>query len=166
MKKRLFLMPIFLSAVALSACAPTLTTDTDSSTRSELVQTCNVVFKALNRITDVNNDLILYNNAVNHYAETGRYDEFIDFNPSAPKNYFDAYEKSSEELGDLRVNLFPSTAYFKTQIDAAIFLLMNHDLYITFYNNNTTLITKDLWEARRLGLNAVGDEINEICSVD
>lgn len=85
MKKPFILMSILLSAVALSACAPTLTTDTEDIARSELVKTCKIIIKALNRINDANGDLILYNNAVNHYAETGRYDEFIDFKPSAPK---------------------------------------------------------------------------------
>ena len=159
-------MSILLSAVAFSACAPTLTTDTEDIARSELVKTCKIIIKAMNRINDANGDLILYNNAVNHYAETGRYDEFIDFKPSAPKNYFDAYEKSSEELGDLRANLFPSTVFMKTQIDDALLILMNPELYITFYNNNTTLITRDLWETRGSFYGVVVEEINEICSID
>lgn len=69
-------------------------------------------------------------------------------------------------MGDLRANLFSSTVFMKTQIDDALLILMNPELYITFYNNNTTLITRDLWETRGSFYGVVVEEINEICSID
>jgi len=163
MKRLFYLLFIVVMIFGISSCEVTPTGSDEDIARGELIKTCNVMFKALNRIPKVNSDFVDYNNAVNHYAQTGRFDQFIDFKASAPKNYFDAYKKSRTELENLKFNLSASTLFLENYIDLGLFLLEGPSLYITFYNNNTTLIDKELWENRRVGFNALADELNSIC---